>query len=77
MTCEVCDNTTFHAARVSQGYNVDGRLCWVEDIPAEICDRCGEANFTAEIAESLRKLVRAPNRAGRLVQAEVLHFQAA
>jgi HTH-type transcriptional regulator/antitoxin MqsA len=77
MTCEVCGNQSFHATRVSQGFNVEGRLFWVEDIPAEVCDRCGETNFTAEIAESLRKLVRAPHRAGRTIQAEVLRFHAA
>ncbi len=77
MTCEVCGYTSFHAAGVSQGFNVNGRLFWVEDIPAEICDRCGKANFTAEIAETLRRLVRAPNRSGRIVQAEVLRFHAA
>ncbi len=77
MTCDVCGNTTFHSATVSKAFNIDGRLFWVEDIPAEICDRCGEESFTAEIAESLRKLVRAPDRAGRIVQAEVLRFHAA
>jgi YgiT-type zinc finger domain-containing protein len=77
MTCEVCGNQSFRATRVSQGFNVDGRLFWVEDIPAEVCDRCGEANFTAEIAECLRKLVRAPDRSSRTVQAEVLRFHAA
>ncbi len=77
MTCDVCGNTSFHPANVSKAFNVDGRLFWVEDIPAEVCDRCGEENFTAEIAESLRRLVRAPDRAGRIVEAEVLHFHAA
>ncbi|MEW6249250.1 MAG: YgiT-type zinc finger protein [Planctomycetota bacterium] len=77
MTCEVCGNTSFHRATVSHVFHVDGRLVCVEDIPAEVCDRCGEENFTAEVAERLRVLVREPTRAERTVPAEIVRYHAA
>jgi YgiT-type zinc finger domain-containing protein len=77
MTCEACGNAGFRQTVVGKAFNVDGHLFWVEDIPAEVCERCGEVNFTAEVAERVRALVREPGRSTRMVQAELVRYHAA
>jgi YgiT-type zinc finger domain-containing protein len=64
-TCNVCGNTTFTGQQVDEVFRIDGKLVLVEHIPAIVCDRCGEANFTPETTEHVRQTVhskRAPER---------------
>ena len=77
MTCEVCGHTGFHSAQVSKTFTIEGKVMVVEGIPAELCDGCGEANFSAEVAERVRRLVHEPHQPGRVIEAEVLRFDAA
>jgi HTH-type transcriptional regulator/antitoxin MqsA len=77
MTCNVCGNESFHPAAVSETFKENSGLVVVENIPASVCDRCGETNFSAEVAEAVRRLVNGPHQATRVIQAEVLEYRAA
>jgi YgiT-type zinc finger domain-containing protein len=77
MICDVCGSASFHTALVSRTFTVDGRLLVVEGIPAEICERCEAASFSAEVGEQLRRLIQEPHQPARVIQAEVLEFHAA
>ena len=77
MICEVCGHTNTHADRVDRTFTVEQKLILVEGIPAELCNDCGSASFSAEVAERLRRLVHEPHRPARLIQAEVLEYHAA
>jgi HTH-type transcriptional regulator/antitoxin MqsA len=77
MICAVCGQAGFHSAFVTRTFTVDGKLLVVEGIPAEICDRCEAASFSAEVGEQLRRLIHEPHQPVRLIQAEVLAFHAA
>jgi YgiT-type zinc finger domain-containing protein len=76
MICEVCGNDTFHSGKVNRTYTINDKLFVVEGIPAQICDRCGAASFRADVAEQVRRLVHEPHAAARIIQAEVLEYQA-
>jgi len=75
--CEKCGRTTFRSEEVTKTFTVGDKLIVVEGIPAEICDNCGEASFSAGVAERLRRLVHEPHQPTRVIQAEVLQFHAA
>jgi YgiT-type zinc finger domain-containing protein len=77
MICESCGNATFHSGSSNETFSIAGRIYVVEDIPAQICDRCGAPSFSADVAERVRRLIHEPHKAGRLVQAEVLQYDAA
>ena len=77
MTCDVCGNEKFRDAMSDETFNVNGQLIVVEKIPSQICERCGEANFSAHVAEAVRKLVNGPHQPTRVVRAEVLEYRAA
>lgn len=77
MICENCGHNHFRSELVDRAFHVDGQLILVENIPAETCERCGEFNFNAEVGERLRTLVRQPHQPARVIQAEVLRYEAA
>jgi YgiT-type zinc finger domain-containing protein len=62
---------------VTKAFVLDHKPVVVEDIPALICERCGDTTFEATVSEQVRKLVREPHEPQRRVQAEVLQFRAA
>ncbi len=77
MICDICGHAGFHSALVTRTFTLDGKLLVVEGIPAEICDRCEAVSFNAEVGEQLRRLIQEPHQPARVIQAEVLEFDAA
>ena len=55
--CHVCGGGVFKSEFVSEVFTIDGRRVLVEHIPAQVCERCGEAIFSRETAEQVRRLV--------------------
>ena len=70
-TCHVCGNGTAREERVSEVFFIDGRRVLVERIPAQVCERCGEAVFSSETAEQVRRLVRGEAKPEKTVELEV------
>jgi YgiT-type zinc finger domain-containing protein len=55
--CHVCGGTTAVAELVSEVFVIADRRVLVEYIPAQVCERCGEAAFSRETTEAVRRLV--------------------
>lgn len=77
MTCDNCGHTRFHDERVTRTFVVEGKVIMVEDVPAQVCDRCEDASFSASVAERLRTIVHQPHPNARSIPAELLRFEAA
>lgn len=77
MTCNVCGCEEFLLERVTETFRVEDRLFVVENIPAHVCARCGEAVFVADVAEQVRVLINGPHQPTRILNAEVLTYRAA
>jgi len=69
--CHVCGNTGARSEPVSEVFMIDGRRVLVENIPAKICERCGEATFSRQTTEKIRKLVHETREPVRTVPMEV------
>ncbi|MBI4456497.1 MAG: YgiT-type zinc finger protein [Acidobacteria bacterium] len=52
-------------------HHVEGRRVLVEHIPAQVCQRCGEATFSRETAEKVRRQVHSETRPVRTVPLDV------
>ena len=65
--CENCGSEAFHIKRVSETFDIDGKLCLVEKIPAMVCDRCGEELFSSETSERIRVMLHGSNKPLRSV----------
>lgn len=70
-TCHVCGHTVAKSEFVSEVFTIDGRRVLVEHIPAQVCQRCGEATFSRETTEKIRQLVRGAGRPTKTVPLEV------
>ncbi|MBU0716277.1 MAG: YgiT-type zinc finger protein [Verrucomicrobia bacterium] len=46
----------------------------VEQVPTEVCDRCGEVTFSRETAEKVRRMVQAHSQPTRKVEVETFAF---
>ncbi len=77
MICPVCSCSEFQPGRVSDTFRVEGRVFLVENIPADICTRCEEPVFAAEVGEQVRRLINGPHEPSRVIEAEVLTYRAA
>ena len=55
--CHVCGSTTARNEFVSEVFTIEDRRVLVEHIPAQVCERCGEAAFSRETTERIRRLV--------------------
>lgn len=69
--CHVCGATGAREDFVSEVFTVDGRRVLVEHIPAQVCERCGEATFSRVTTEKVRRLVHGEGRPVRTVPMDV------
>jgi YgiT-type zinc finger domain-containing protein len=60
--CHVCGATDAREEFVSEVFVIDGRRVLVEHIPAQVCARCGEATFSRDTTENVRRLVHGNGR---------------
>ena len=56
--CHVCGSTEAHTELVSEVFQIDGKRVLVENIPAQVCGRCGEEVFSKETTEKVRLIVQ-------------------
>ena len=69
--CQVCGGEAARSGFVDEVLEVDGRRVLVEHIPAQICVRCGEATFSRETTERVRRLIHGHATPEKTVPLEV------
>ncbi|RJP28519.1 MAG: YgiT-type zinc finger protein [Candidatus Omnitrophota bacterium] len=55
--CHVCGSCHAHEESINEVFQVDGRAILVKNVPAVVCDRCGEFLFSRETTEKVRNLI--------------------
>ena len=70
-SCQVCGGQSATMELVSEVFDIGGRRVLVERIPAEVCRRCGEATFSRETTEQVRKMVNGDARPDKTVPLDV------
>jgi YgiT-type zinc finger domain-containing protein len=55
--CHVCGHAAAKKEFVSEVFTIEGRRVLVEHIPAQVCGHCGEAVFSRETTEQIRRMV--------------------
>ncbi|MBI5815058.1 MAG: YgiT-type zinc finger protein [Nitrospinae bacterium] len=74
--CHVCGGESAGREFVSEVFNIGERRALVEHIPAIVCARCGEATFSRETTERIRKLVHGRKRPSKTVPLDVFDLPA-
>lgn len=72
--CHVCGSAEGQEKLVHEVFEIDGEFVLVENIPAFVCARCGEAVFSRETTERVRKLVHGEHRPLRSVRLNVFSY---
>lgn len=72
--CPVCGSSVFQQARVNEIFHIDGIPVLVENIPAFVCSRCGEAAFSRVTTEGVRRLVHGKAKPVRALQIDVFEY---
>lgn len=60
--CHVCDSTRAQEELVNEVFEIEGKWVLVEQIPAQVSRRCGEAVFSRAATEKVRRLVHSAGR---------------
>ena len=55
-TCDFCLEGLLERHLVREYYRVKKGLVVMENVPAYVCDRCGERYYDANVAKQMRKL---------------------
>ncbi|MEK7683878.1 MAG: type II toxin-antitoxin system MqsA family antitoxin [Verrucomicrobiota bacterium] len=69
--CHVCGHNAAKLESVSEVFNLEGRRVLVEKIPALVCEHCGEAAFSRETTERIRRMVHGAGRPVKTVPMDV------
>ena len=74
MTCEVCTIGNRSAQLIRYNLAVDDRLVVVENVPADVCDNCGETSIDPKVATQLQKTIWERKTPARWIEAAVYEF---
>lgn len=69
--CHVCGHNAAKSELVSEVFNLEERRVLVENIPALVCEHCGEAAFSRETTERIRRMVHGAGRPIKTVEMDV------
>ena len=73
--CHVCGKTEERQALVDEVFDIDGKPVRVESIPATVCTHCGEAVFSRDITERVRRMVHGEAKPVKSVSMDVFAFR--
>ncbi len=72
--CHVCGSTEYRDELVNEVFQIDGKPVLVENIPAQVCERCGEEIFSRQTTENVRLLVHGKAKPIKSVQMDVFAY---
>jgi YgiT-type zinc finger domain-containing protein len=72
--CAICKTGTLHPGVTNVTHERDGHVIVVKNVPAEICDTCGEYYLDAAVAQAVYDMAEQALSKGR--EFEVLAFAA-
>jgi YgiT-type zinc finger domain-containing protein len=74
MDCVICRRGEREPGLVTQSFHKGNTVILVKDIPAEVCDTCGEPYFSSDVVRIIEKLMEDAVRKG--VEVEVVRYAA-
>lgn len=74
-TCDFCLEGSLESHLVREYYRVKKGLVVMENVPAYVCDRCGERYYDAEVAKQMRKLSTLGKQIKRRISFPLVRFE--
>ena len=71
--CEFCEGE-MKQQRILARFRYRGQTIYVENVPAWVCDKCGEEYFDAPVYKSLEEIARQRERIQRVISFPLAEF---
>lgn len=71
MKCQICDGS-YEERLITRTYRRDGRIIVVDDVPAEVCNLCGDTLLRPETVELIQEALKRAEEAEEF--APVIHL---
>jgi YgiT-type zinc finger domain-containing protein len=55
--CSNCGSSEFYEDNVRKVFEIDSEFILIENLPAKICNKCGEENFTRDTLVHLQQII--------------------
>ncbi|HAI69191.1 MAG TPA: YgiT-type zinc finger domain-containing protein [Gammaproteobacteria bacterium] len=72
--CHVCGSKEAKEESIQELFHIEGKPVLVENIPALICSRCGEATLSRETTEQIRQMVQGEAKPVKSISMDVFDF---
>lgn len=73
--CDSCSGTLI-SRTTHIDFRVKGELIMIEDVPAEVCNRCGEKYLSAEVDAGIESLLKSKPAAEKTITVPVFKWMA-
>ncbi|GBF79642.1 YgiT-type zinc finger protein [Aphanothece sacrum] len=73
--CYNCGSDELQDKFVNETFEIKGKLILIENIPAQVCCRCGEIIFSSETAEKVRLMIQGETKPTKSIQVDVFAYQ--
>ncbi len=72
--CHVCGSQQMQEELVNEVFLIEGKFILMENIPAKVCTHCGEAIFSRETTEKIRRMVYGEAQPVKSIEVDVFTF---
>lgn len=73
-TCHVCGSERYHSELVDEVFTHNGTFVLVKQIPARVCENCGELTFSRETTEKVRRMIHGDSKPVTRVEVPVYEY---
>ena len=73
MKCIFCGGK-IERKKVTFSYEEDDKYLLVENVPAEMCTKCGEKTYSPEVTDELLKFARNESQPAKIINVPVFDF---
>ena len=73
MKCVFCGGK-IERKKVTFSYEEDDKYLFVENVPAEMCTKCGEKTYSPEVTDELLKFARNESQPAKIINVPVFDF---
>ena len=72
--CDFCDGT-LTPRTVTVDWRRGGRLVVIENVPALVCNHCGERYYAQAVMRQMEEIAKSKRSRGRTIKVQVAKFQ--
>ncbi len=77
MQCAICKHGETHEGTTTVTLERDGSTIVFKDVPADVCESCGEAYLSSEVTHALLQEAEAISRSGAVIDVRTYRLNAA